>query len=178
VATAVHNLAISGKKRKKEIDVGELTVQLRPKICEGQRAPSFDFGNLDGDVLRLEDLRGKYVLIHFMATWSQTCAEQVPMLKALYDEFGQSGRFAMVGLSLDTSAEALAVFVQEHDVRWPQVDLGEWSKTDLPDQFGVGFLPAVYLIGPDGTFVGLNLYGPKIREEVKKALVDTAGAEQ
>lgn len=177
VAMAVHNLNISGK-RKKEVNVGELTVQLCPALSVGQPAPPFEVNDLDGKMIRLDDLRGKVVLVNFWTTWNQMSLEQLPALKAIYDEFGVDPGFTMLSLSLDESVEPVKRFVQEHGVPWPQAHLGGWSQTTLPSQFGLGYIPAVYIIGPDGTLTALYPRGPKIREEVEKALAAAKGAEK
>jgi cytochrome oxidase Cu insertion factor (SCO1/SenC/PrrC family) len=40
---------------------------LQPKI--GEAAPAFNLENLQGEKLALEDLRGKFVVIHFATSW-------------------------------------------------------------------------------------------------------------
>ena len=35
----------------------------------GETAPGFDLENVAGDSLKLEDLRGSFVVIHFGASW-------------------------------------------------------------------------------------------------------------
>ena len=174
VAMAVHNLNISGK-RKKEVNVGELTVQLCPTIAVGQPAPSFEVNGLDGKTIRLEDFRGKVVLLNFWTTWNQMSREQLPALKAVYDAFGNDPRFAMLGLSLDESAEPVKQFVQKHEIPWPQAHLGDWSQTTLPAQYRLGFIPSVYIVGADANLTALGPRDSKIREEVEKALTAAKG---
>ena len=48
--------------------------------------------------------------------------------------------------------------------------LGDWSDTDIPAQFGVQGIPAIFLIGPDGKIVATGLRGDNIKQAVAKAL--------
>jgi peroxiredoxin len=49
----------------------------------GQPAPSFTLKALDGKTYTLEQLRGKYVVIHFAATWCPFCNAEAPYLQEL-----------------------------------------------------------------------------------------------
>ncbi len=70
----------------------------------GDQAPDFEIRTLSGETVRLADYRGKYVLLDFWATWCTPCLKEIPNLKAVYDKFGSSERFAMISLSLDSDA--------------------------------------------------------------------------
>ncbi len=173
MATAVHTLNIprsnSGASND-PFDVGELTVEASPSLSEGQSAPEFEVETLDGKVVRLADLQGKFVLLNFWATWCGECVAQVPELKAIYDDYRSDDRFEMLGLSLDESSNVLRDFVHAQEIAWPQAHLGVWSQTTLPSQFSASRIPSVFLIGPDGTLIAQGLRGPQIREEIENAL--------
>lgn len=53
----------------------------------GQTAPSFKLLGLDGKTYSLEQLRGKYVVIHFAATWCPFCNAEAPHLEELYKTY-------------------------------------------------------------------------------------------
>lgn len=169
MATAVHDINVSGDTAD-ALDLGELTVQLRPTLAVGEPAPLFEVKTLDGGTVCLEDFRGKVVLVNFWATWCSASVAEIPALKEIYEEYDEDQRFEMIGLSLDKSAEALRRFVEQRDMTWIHGHVGDWSQTKLPSQYSVSYIPTVVLIGPDGTVVALNLRGPQIREEVEKVL--------
>lgn len=57
----------------------------------GQQAPSFMLKDLNGKTYSLEQLRGKYVLIHFAATWCPFCNAEAPNLEELYKNYRDKG---------------------------------------------------------------------------------------
>jgi len=174
VAVAVHTINVPEDTNKNEqqiLDVGELSVKLNSRLCKGQAAPLFDVKTLDGKRIRLEDLRGKIVLLAFWASWCGECVADVPMLKELYNEFGSDERFVMIGLSLDNSAQTVRSLTRSQDMKWTQGVLGDWSQSKVPSQYAVSFIPTTLLIDQNGILVDI-LRGPKMREAIEKALAD------
>jgi len=57
----------------------------------GQTAPSFTLKAVDGKTYSLEQLRGKYVVIHFAATWCPFCNAEAPYLQELYKSYYDKG---------------------------------------------------------------------------------------
>jgi peroxiredoxin len=57
----------------------------------GQTAPSFTLKALDGKTYSSEQLRGKYVVIHFAATWCPFCNAEAPYLQELYKSYHDKG---------------------------------------------------------------------------------------
>lgn len=55
----------------------------------GENAPSFRLPALDGKTYSLEQFRGKYVVIHFAATWCPFCNAEAPHLEQLYKTYQQ-----------------------------------------------------------------------------------------
>ena len=162
------------------LDLGNLVLRPPPPPLEpkqgprelnvGDIAPAFETQTLDGQVLRLADYRGKYVLLTFWSTWCSACPAEVPELKAVFDAFGNSDRFVMMGLGLDDDAEAPKEYVAKHGMNWVQGFLGKWRYTSVPAAYGVPGIPATFLIGPDGRVAAKKLYGGTIRAAVAKAL--------
>lgn len=59
--------------------------EVQPMI--GQVAPPFKLATFDGKMYSLEQVRGKYLVIHFAATWCPFCNAEAPNLEQLYRDY-------------------------------------------------------------------------------------------
>ena len=62
-------------------------------------AADFQLSSLDGQIVRLSELRGKVVLLNFWTTWCPSCVGEMPVLVALKAKYGE--KLAILGVSLD-----------------------------------------------------------------------------
>jgi peroxiredoxin len=53
----------------------------------GQLAPFFELKGIDGKTYSLDQLKGKYLVIHFAATWCPFCNAEAPHLEELYKNY-------------------------------------------------------------------------------------------
>jgi peroxiredoxin len=123
----------------------------------GTPAPRVAVNDLAGATLRLEDYRGKYVLVDFWATWCAPCVVELPRLQAAYAKYHAKG-FEIVAVSLDETKSAVVDFTKTRKFPWRQVHNAS-AGGDLVDAFGVRAIPATFLIGPDGSIIRLELRG-------------------
>jgi peroxiredoxin len=159
-----------GGRSDEAYDLGALEMMARHSLKTGKPAPDFAVKTLDDKPLKLSDFKGKYLLLDFWATWCGPCVAETPHLKATWDAFKNNPHFAMVSLSLDPEASAPRKFAAKNDTGWTQGFLGDWSKSDVPERFGVEGIPAIFLIGPDGKIVARDLRGEAIKTAVANAL--------
>lgn len=151
-------------------DIGTVNLKEIMRLQVGDRVPGFAIETLDGEPLNLDDFLGKFVLLGFWATWCGQCRAETPTLEEAYDRFKNLGNFVMIGLSLDTAVEAPKKYVEENELGWIQGFLGEWSKTSIPEEYGVQRIPATMLVDPEGRLVAKDLRGTRIVEAVTAAL--------
>ena len=172
MAVAVHTINVPESMDERQVlDVGELEIELNSRLCKGQAAPLFDVETVDGKRVRLQELRGKIVLLTFWASWCGECVAEVPVFKELNKAFGRDQRFIMMGLSLDRSVDTVRDFTKSHKMSWAQGVLGDWSQSKIPSQYAVSYIPATYLIDQNGIVVDV-LRGPMMRDAIEKALAD------
>ena len=136
-----------GGRSDEALDLGTLEMAARHSLKAGKPAPDFSVKTLDGQPLQLAAFKGKFLLLDFWATWCGPCVAETPHFKAAWDAFKNDPRFAMVSLSLDPEVAAPRKFAAKNDLGWTQGFLGDWSKSDVPERFGVDGIPAIFLIG-------------------------------
>jgi peroxiredoxin len=142
----------------------------------GKPAPNVVARDIQGGTVRLADLRGKYVLIDFWATWCAPCVAELPRLQAAYTRYHEAG-FEIVGVSLDESKSAVVDFARSRKTPWRQIH-NAGAGADLVEAFGVNTIPATFLIDPQGIITRLELRGPVLDQALAKLFKDPAVARQ
>ncbi len=170
VATALVDVDVPKACKDDKLDIGNVVVDLCATLPDGDPAPFFKVKTLDGKTVTLQDYRGKVVLLVFWATWCSPCIAELPTLKTIHADLAEDDRFEMISLSLDGSIDPVRHLVHQHQLDWVQVHLGNWSQTELPSQYAVSYLPAVFIIGPDGKIISQKVDESQIREQIDKAL--------
>ena len=107
----------------------------------GKPAPGFQLLDASGQVVRLEDFRGRPAVVNFWATWCVPCRKEIPDLVALQQEWGDTAQ--IVGVNYYESAEAVTRFAADFSINYPlPLDsdgrvTGSYRLTGLPETFFV-----------------------------------------
>ena len=139
----------------------------------GSPAPDFTLRVLDGPNLRLQEQRGKVVLVNFWATWCGPCRQEMPHLNRLYEKYRASG-FVLLGVNVDDDTSKAAAVATQLGLTFPVLldsekkasrlyDLNAMPSTVLVDRDGrVRYVHRGYLDGYEDT------YDKQIREMLKE----------
>ncbi|MCB1203453.1 MAG: TlpA family protein disulfide reductase [Verrucomicrobiae bacterium] len=127
------------------------------------------FTDLKGHEIDLSKMSDKVVLVDFWATWCGPCVAEMPNVIAAYEKYKDKG-FEVIGISLDEDKGAVEKFVSDRGVTWPQYFDGKGWENELAQRFGIGSIPATFLVGKGGKIVASNLRGPALEEAIEKAL--------
>ena len=114
----------------------------------GKPAPAFALKNFDGEPVSLASLRGKVVLLDFWATFCAPCIAALPELQALHAKYGDRG-FAVVGVTVDDRPALVKKAAEQARVAYPMLR----ATPDVWNAYKVNALPALVLVGRDGTIV-------------------------
>jgi peroxiredoxin len=120
--------------------------QTRAHLGSDGPAPDFSLKDLEGRTVRLSELRGKRVLVHFWATWCGVCKLEPGALNAVQDRLGTNEVLLGVVADADDVAEVHR-FVREHGVRYPVLLADE----QVVRAYRVSAFPTNYFVAPDGT---------------------------
>lgn len=147
--------------------VDQLSSELyRPGVGDSM---NFAFTDLSGNEVDLSKMKGKVILVDFWATWCGPCVAEMPKVIEVYNSFHEKG-FDVIGISLDEDKDALQKFIKSNEMPWPQYFDGKGWANELAKQYGIGSIPATFLIGKDGKVLGSNLRGEALKEAVADSL--------
>ncbi len=133
----------------------------------GALAPELAFENPDGKILKLSDLRGKYVLIDFWASWCGPCRKENPNVVRLYQQYHEKG-FEVFSVSLDKDKNSWIKAIEKDNLLWPNhvSDLKYWSSEGAKI-YGVSSIPSTFLIDKDGRIIAKNLRGVELANKLE-----------
>ena len=119
-------------------------------LAPGTVVPDSTLKDIDGRSVSLSDFRGKQVVLHFWASWCPDCREETPQLKAAQAAADPS-KVVFVSVSFDRKVEAFEAYVRENALGGVQLfDASGKKESVVGTSYHVKWIPATYLIGPDG----------------------------
>lgn len=149
---------------------------MRPAgVHRGDPVPPLTLITLAGERIELASQKGKTVLIVYWATWCGPCVAEIPRLIEVYEKYRGRNDFVMIGISRDFDETELREFLKTRPkMAWPQV-FGESGGANAAAQaFGVGGIPAIYLVNVDGLIAAKDMRDDHIAVEVERLLARKA----
>jgi peroxiredoxin len=130
---------------------GQLAPELATTRPDGTQ---FTLTDIQGNAVRLADLRGKAVWINFFASWCPPCQAETPVLRDTYAAYKDKG-VAMIGISVqETTTTDVAAYAAKYGLSYTvAADL----SGDIFRLYGAYVLPTQVFIGPDGVIRDIHL---------------------
>lgn len=149
--------------------VMEAKVNRFERLAIGANTPDFALPDSTGQVLKLKNLKGKYTLLDFWASWCGPCLLQIPDLKQAYGDYHDKG-FEIIGISIDTKRDKWTKAINKYEMNWPNVsDLKGWGA-EVANQYNVTFIPFNLLIDEEGKIIAKNLHSKTLQSKLKELL--------
>jgi peroxiredoxin len=118
----------------------------RPALKPGTPAPSFASTDIAGKPQRLEDYRGRMLLIEFWSTSCGPCRMEAPKMVKFFNETAKEW-VSFLGVSSDESEARLRDFLKEMGISWPQIR--EPWEGDIHRTYRAQGEPTYFLVGPE-----------------------------
>lgn len=110
-------------------------------------APDFTLRAMSGSNLRLQEQRGRVVMINFWATWCGPCRQEMPHLNRLYDKYKSAG-FVILGVNVDEDTKTATELAQKLGVKFPVL----WDAEKLVSRlYDLSTMPSTVLVDRNGT---------------------------
>jgi len=138
-----------------------------------EAAPSLELRDLKGAPHKLEDYRGKPVVLNFWATWCVPCAAEMPLLSEVQKQY--QGKVLFIAASIDDEdmKPQIEAFIKKHQGEALTVMMG--ATLDSLDDFGVNQgMPGTVFMDAEGRIVDRRT-GALRRPDLEQLLRKLAG---
>jgi len=127
------NFSAAGESKANASPAPAASTSAAPRV--GNEAPDFALEDLNGQTVRLSDLRGKPILINFWATWCPPCKEEMPDLEKAYRKYRRPGCGLSWGVDEGEKADTVRRFVQQSSYSWTFLLDTEMKVTSLVQSY-------------------------------------------
>ncbi|HEX3621559.1 MAG TPA: redoxin domain-containing protein [Acidimicrobiales bacterium] len=129
-----------------------------PSPLVGKPAPPIESTTVDGQPAGLAELRGKWVVVNFFATWCVPCRQEHADLVHFSEEHADTaeGDARVLAVVYSDNNQAVQEFRNANGGTWPMLTD---PKGRIALDYGVSGVPESYLISPDGIVVAKLLGG-------------------
>jgi len=118
--------------------------------------------DINGSIITLSSLRGKYVLLAFWSAESRDCIADNLQLKEFYKRYNRMG-FEIYQINLDEDESVWRNAVRFDELPWISTREDDPSNPKNVRIYNVKSLPANYLYDPEGNIIASNLHGRNLQ---------------
>lgn len=124
-----------------------------------RRAGPVVLPNLAGEMVDLQQFRGRVVMVNFWASWCEPCRDELPSMVTLANQMADRP-FVMVAISLDEDVGAMQALLQETGVPGSPIVVLHDPAGATSTAWGTRLLPETWIVDPDGVVVA-RYAGPR-----------------
>jgi len=122
---------------------GALAPELSVTRADGT---TYQLVDLDGNPVRLAELRGKVVWLNFWASWCPPCQSETPLLRAMDDQYRDRG-LALIGIQVQQTVDDGQRYASTYSLKYR---IGADVTGDIFREYHVFALPTQFFIDPNG----------------------------
>ena len=122
----------------------------------------------DGKSVKLEDFRGKAVLVNFWASWCVPCRAEARALEDAWQKY-KKRNVILVGVNVQDKEEDARAFIKEFGITYLN---GQDASGTIAVDYGVWGIPETFFIDPQGRIT--CKHAGELRATIIEAKLDEA----
>ena len=153
---------------KKNIELIKESLKESPTI--GSLAPKFSGPGLDGNIIALDDIKSKVIMIDFWASWCSPCRVENPFLVYLNTKYN-TDQFQVVGVSLDRESEKWNSAIESDKLdSWIHISHLKFWGEPIAKLYNVRQMPTTFVLDKNKRVIGMNIKGDELDKLILKQL--------
>lgn len=129
----------------------------------------FEQPNPSGRLVKLSQVKGKYTLLDFWASWCGPCLEENSVLKDIYGRYKDRG-FAVLGVSLDNNKAGWLSAIKSAQLPWENVTDLRGDKNVVALMYGISGIPDNFLLDEKGIIIARGLRGKALDDKLRQLM--------
>jgi peroxiredoxin len=142
-----------------------LRLNKNPKV--GEKNVDFEQKNVNGDKIKLSQIKATYILLEFWASWCAPCRSANPNLVKEYEMYRDKG-FEIIGISLDQDRNSWIKAIEKDKLPWKNVSDLKGTENEVSLIYGVNQIPDNFLIDKNGIIIGRALRGNDLSKKLQE----------
>lgn len=132
---------------------------------KGETPPSFALLDEAGKTHRLEDYKGKALVINFWGSFCPGCVTETPDLEEQYKKHGDKP-FEIVGINLSEDNLTINNFIKQYGVSYTIL---QDNNRQVERAYGLKSYPTTFFVKPDGTIMDVFI-GPMGKQDMDERI--------
>jgi len=155
------------KAKLSEDSIKKVTSYIEEKVKAVKiKAPSFVVEDLSGKRIKLEDYKGKVVVLNFWATWCGPCRREIPNLNNLVEKYKDRKDIVFIAITNDQEVR-VTNFLANNPFNY----LIAFDRSDAYEKYNVKAIPTHVIIDKNG-YINTRIVGslPRMDEVLSKKI--------
>ena len=141
---------IIGPAPQEGLHPGDLAPEFAVPLDDGS---TYQLTDLDGQPIRLADLRGKAVWVNFWASWCPPCQQETPIIRELAERYRAAGLVVVAIAVQETEPADIRAYAERYDLTYT---IGFDASGHVYHEYKVFGLPTQFFIRPDGVIASVG----------------------
>jgi len=169
--TDIINKSPSNKLIGQKIEISLQLKEAQSNTDIGKIAPNFTAPTANGELLSLNDIKGKATIIDFWASWCKPCRLENPNVVRVYEKYHEKG-LEIISISLDRigQKDRWLKAVDDDNMNWHHVSNLQFWNDPVAKMYNVRAIPATFILDESGKIVAKKLRGPALEQKIAEML--------